>query len=44
MSSELKFKSRRSPVLGTRGMVATSQPLDVADGLQIMAEGGKAVD
>ena len=44
MPSELLFESRRSPVLSTRGMVATSQPLAVAAGIKILAEGGNAVD
>jgi gamma-glutamyltranspeptidase/glutathione hydrolase len=39
-----EFKSRRSPVVGTRGMVATSQPLAVAAGLEILATGGNAAD
>jgi gamma-glutamyltranspeptidase/glutathione hydrolase len=39
-----KFNSRRSPVLGKRGMVATSQPLAVAAGLEILAQGGNAAD
>lgn len=38
------FASRRSPVLGKRGMVATSQPLAVAAGLEILAQGGNAAD
>ena len=42
--SDLQFKSNRSPVLGTRGMVATSQPLGVAAGLEILAQGGNAAD
>src|SRR5512142_3169676 len=42
--SELEFASRRSPVIGTRGMVAASQPLAVAAGLQILAAGGSAAD
>jgi gamma-glutamyltranspeptidase/glutathione hydrolase len=41
---DLQFKSNRSPVLGTRGMVATSQPLAVAAGLEILAQGGNAAD
>ncbi len=44
MTSPLPFESRRSPVLGTRGMVATSQPLVVAAGLEILGEGGSAAD
>ncbi len=44
MSSKLPFNSRRSPVLGLHGMVATSQPLAVAAGLKILAEGGNAAD
>src|SRR5512137_2823819 len=40
----LDFQSRRSPVLGRRGMVAASQPLAVAAGLEILAAGGNAAD
>lgn len=40
----LEFASRRSPVIGRRGMVATSQPLAVAAGLQMLASGGNAAD
>lgn len=40
----LDFASRRSPVLGRRGMVASSQPLAVAAGLEILAAGGSAAD
>jgi gamma-glutamyltranspeptidase/glutathione hydrolase len=36
--------SRRSPVMGRGGMVATSQPLAVAAGLEILAKGGNAAD
>jgi gamma-glutamyltranspeptidase/glutathione hydrolase len=40
----LQFASRRSPVLGLRGMVATSQPLAVAAGLEALRQGGNAAD
>lgn len=38
------FESRRSAVLGRGGMVATSQPLAVAAGLEILRAGGNAAD
>ena len=38
------FHSRRSPVYGKGGMVATSQPLATAAGLEILAKGGNAAD
>lgn len=44
MHFEYNFASRRSPVMGMRGMVATSQPLAVAAGLEILARGGTAAD
>ncbi len=40
----MKFDSRRSPILSTRGLVATSQPLAVAAGLDILSKGGNAAD
>lgn len=42
--SDLEFQARRSAVYGRRGMVATSQPLAVAAGLEILAQGGNAAD
>src|SRR5512139_1346477 len=44
MADEFAFSSRRSPVYGTRGMIATSQPQAVAAGLEILSKGGKAAD
>jgi gamma-glutamyltranspeptidase/glutathione hydrolase len=38
------FPSRRSPVFSTRGLVGASQPLAVAAGLEILAQGGNAAD
>jgi len=40
----ISFTSRRSPVYGRRGMVATSQTLAVAAGLQALQAGGTAAD
>ena len=37
-------KLGRSPILATRGMVATSQPLAAAAGLRVLQEGGNAID
>src|SRR5512139_2152631 len=42
--SQLMFNSRRSPVYGRRGMIAASQPLAAAAGLEILAAGGNAAD
>lgn len=38
------YNSRRSAVMGMRGMVAASQPLAVAAGLQVLSLGGNAAD
>ena len=38
------YPSRRSLVYGTRGMVATSQPLAAQAGLDILKAGGNAID
>jgi gamma-glutamyltranspeptidase/glutathione hydrolase len=40
----LSFDSRRSSVYGKGGMVATSQPLATAAGLEILFRGGNAAD
>jgi len=42
--TEFEFASRRSPVLGRRGMVATSQPLAASAGLEALRAGGTAAD
>ena len=39
-----RFPTRRSAVLGTRGMVATSQPLAASAALRALDAGGHAVD
>ena len=38
------YPSHRSPVMGRGGMVASSQPLATAAGLEILAKGGNAAD
>ena len=40
----LPFNSRRSPVYSRKGIVASSQPLATAAGLEILAKGGNAAD
>jgi gamma-glutamyltranspeptidase/glutathione hydrolase len=40
----LSCHSRRSPVYSRRGIVATSQPLATAAGIEILAKGGNAAD
>src|SRR6187397_2571157 len=40
----LSFQSRRSPVYSRNGIVATSQPLATAAGLEILSKGGNAAD
>ncbi|MCS6825356.1 MAG: gamma-glutamyltransferase, partial [Caldilinea sp.] len=44
MKIDPTFRSRRSNVLATRGMVATSQPLAAQAGLTILQAGGNAAD
>ncbi|MBS3753660.1 MAG: gamma-glutamyltransferase, partial [Anaerolineales bacterium] len=44
MEMSYRFQSRRSAVMGRKGMVATSQPLAVAAGLEILGSGGNAAD
>ena len=44
LDSEPVFLSRRSPVMGRGGMVASSQPLATAAGLELLARGGNAAD
>ncbi len=41
---DFKFNSRRSAVYGTQGMVATSQPLATAAGINLLQNGGNAAD
>lgn len=42
--TSIPFNSRRSPVVSRRGIVAASQPLAVAAGLEVLAKGGNAAD
>jgi gamma-glutamyltranspeptidase/glutathione hydrolase len=44
MKFDAVFRSRRSNVLATRGMVAASQPLAAQAGLEILRAGGNAAD
>ena len=39
-----RYPSRRNLVYGSRGMVATSQPLAASAGMEILKKGGNAVD
>lgn len=40
----INFNSRRSNIIGQHGMVATSQPLAVQAGIDILRAGGNAID
>src|SRR4030042_23131 len=44
MTPDFSFSPRRSPVYARGGMVATSQPLAVAAGLEMLRLGGTAAD
>src|SRR5512133_1550101 len=44
MMTNFVFSSRRSSVYGKGGMVASSQPLATAAGLEILSKGGNAAD
>ena len=42
--SAFPFDTKRSPTIGHRGVVATSQPLAALAGLDILKKGGNAID
>ncbi|KAM9849023.1 glutathione hydrolase-like YwrD proenzyme [Aulostomus maculatus] len=44
MNTDLMFSSRRSPVVCSRGCVASSQPLASSVGLDVLKRGGNAAD
>lgn len=44
MKFDFEFRSRRSNIMSTRGMVASSQPLASLAGLDILRSGGNAAD
>jgi gamma-glutamyltranspeptidase/glutathione hydrolase len=44
MQFDFEFRSRRSNIMGKRGMVASSQPLATLAGLDILRAGGNAAD
>ena len=44
MNLSYDYTARRSPVLGKRGIVAATQPLAVAAGLEMLERGGTAAD
>jgi gamma-glutamyltranspeptidase / glutathione hydrolase len=44
MQFDFEFRSRRSNILSTHGMVASSQPLATLAGLDVLRDGGTAAD